>query len=137
MTKSIKILGLCIAIAITGLSLGNALTGHGIKGNKNLNPVVLADGTSGSGSGTDSATGSGTGEDTGTGSGSGIDTKKVIFGITITTKGDWYFPDPVHHPTKKCKDTVKVTPVTCENDGSVTCTPSTITETTQLCIENN
>ena len=53
-----KLIGVLVAMAVLGLSLGDALTAHGIKGNKNLNPIVVGDG-SGSGSGTGSGTGSG------------------------------------------------------------------------------
>ena len=45
-------------MAIVGLSLGDALTGHGIKGNQNLNPLILGNG---SGSGGDGSGYSGTG----------------------------------------------------------------------------
>ena len=47
-----KLIGVLVAMAVLGLSLGDALTGHGIKGNKNLNPIVVGDGSgSGNGSG--------------------------------------------------------------------------------------
>lgn len=59
MSNKLKIFGLFIAVAIMGLSLENALTGHGIKGNKNLNPEVLANST-GTGTGTGKGTGTGT-----------------------------------------------------------------------------
>ena len=42
--KTSKLLGVVIVMAIVGLSLGDALTGHGIKGNKNLNPIVAGSG---------------------------------------------------------------------------------------------
>jgi hypothetical protein len=135
MTKSIKILGLCIAIAITGLSLGNALTGHGIKGNKNLNPVVLADGTSGSGSGTDSGSGSGSG--TGEGTGEGTNKKEIILGDATETESDWYYPDPINHPQKKRQTTSVSRSVTCGNNGNDQCTPGTATTTTTFCFEPN
>jgi len=40
--ENLKILGLVMVLAIICLSIGNAVTGHGIKGNNNLNVVVLA-----------------------------------------------------------------------------------------------
>jgi len=50
--KKNKIVGLIIGLAILCLSIGNAVTGHGIKGNENLNVEVLANETeSGSGTG--------------------------------------------------------------------------------------
>ncbi len=36
-----KLVGIFVALAIIGLSLGDALTGHGMKGNGSLNPVAL------------------------------------------------------------------------------------------------
>jgi hypothetical protein len=36
-----KLVGVAVGLAIVGLSLGDALTGHGIKGNKNLNPLIV------------------------------------------------------------------------------------------------
>ncbi|MDR1153519.1 MAG: hypothetical protein LBL04_02315 [Bacteroidales bacterium] len=36
-----KLLGIAVRPAIVGLSLGDALTGHGVKGNKNLNPLIV------------------------------------------------------------------------------------------------
>jgi len=59
-----------VALAVVGLSLSDALTGHGIKGNKNLNPIVMGD-DSGTGTGTgNGSSGSGSGG-TGTGTGNG------------------------------------------------------------------
>jgi len=43
-----KLIGILVVVAVIGLSLGDALNGHGIKGNKNLNPIVLGDGSSSS-----------------------------------------------------------------------------------------
>jgi hypothetical protein len=112
MNKNIKISGLCIAIAIVGLSLGNALTGHGIKGNKNLNPAVFADGSSGSGSGT----GEGTGTDEGTGTKYTRDLKVESSDTgTPYTDGD-----------QTCYTFHVVTKVTCTPGGSVDCIPGTI-----------
>jgi len=53
----LKITGLLIAALALGLNVQNAMTGYGIKGNENLNPDVLADGSSGSGTETGSGTG--------------------------------------------------------------------------------
>jgi len=57
----------CISfgLMVLGLSLGDALSGHGVKGNTNLNPLIVGSGSSGSGSG------SGSGSESGSGSGSG------------------------------------------------------------------
>jgi len=52
--RNSKLFGLLVALAVVGLSLGDALTGHGIKGNRNLNPLVA---------GTRSGTTTGTGND--------------------------------------------------------------------------
>ena len=46
--KFFKIAGILIAAIALTLNVHNATTGHGIKGNKNLNPEILADGSSGS-----------------------------------------------------------------------------------------
>ena len=50
MSKS-KLAGILIAAAIVGMSVGDALTGYGIKGNLNLNPLVVGDGSGSDGSG--------------------------------------------------------------------------------------
>jgi hypothetical protein len=54
-----KFLGVLVAVAVLGLSVGDALTGHGIKGNKNLNPMVVGDGSSGSSGSGSGSSGSG------------------------------------------------------------------------------
>jgi len=52
--KEIKLLGIIMVVVILCLVIGNAVTGHGIKGNSNLNVVVIANETgTGTGSGTD------------------------------------------------------------------------------------
>ena len=38
-------------LMVLGLSLGDALSGHGVKDNTNLNPLIVGSGSSGSGSG--------------------------------------------------------------------------------------
>jgi hypothetical protein len=48
MNRKLTICGVAVLLAIMGLSLGNALTGYSIKGNKDLNVAVLGDGSSGS-----------------------------------------------------------------------------------------
>jgi len=53
-----KYLGILVAAAVVGLSFGDALTGHGIKGNKNLNPLIVGDGSSGGSSSSSSSAGS-------------------------------------------------------------------------------
>jgi len=55
-----KIAGAFIGLAFLGLSIGDALNGHGILGNKNLNPIVVGDGSSSS-SGSSNSSGSGGG----------------------------------------------------------------------------
>jgi len=49
----LKFLALILVTAILCLTIGNAVTGHGIKGNSNLNVTVLANET-GTGTGDDS-----------------------------------------------------------------------------------
>jgi len=49
--KIFKILAMFLVTAILCLTIGNAVTGHGIKGNSNLNVTVLANET-GTGTGT-------------------------------------------------------------------------------------
>ncbi|MDR2040314.1 MAG: hypothetical protein LBQ60_20550 [Bacteroidales bacterium] len=56
--KISKFVGVLVALAIVGLSLGDALTGHGIKVNKNLNPIVVGDGSSSSGGSSSSSSSS-------------------------------------------------------------------------------
>ena len=56
--RKAKIFGAVVALAVLGLSLGDALTGHGVKGNDNLNPIVAGTGSSSS-SGGSSSSGSG------------------------------------------------------------------------------
>ena len=53
----------CISfgLMVLGLSLGDALSGHGVKGNTNLNPLIVGSGGSGSDSGSGSS-GSGGGD---------------------------------------------------------------------------
>ena len=58
MKNNKKITGLLMGLAIIALSIGNAATSYGIKGNTNLSLVVLADGTGSSGSGSGSGSGS-------------------------------------------------------------------------------
>jgi len=45
----LKTIGILIAAIALGLNVQTSLTGYGLKGNKNLNPDVLADASSGSG----------------------------------------------------------------------------------------
>ena len=56
MSKS-KLAGILIAAAIVGMSVGDALTGYGIKNNPNLNPLVVGDGSGSDGSGSGSSSG--------------------------------------------------------------------------------
>jgi len=53
--KIFKILAMFLVTAILCLTIGNAVTGHGIKGNSNLNVTVLANET-GTGTGTEGGT---------------------------------------------------------------------------------
>jgi len=48
--KNLKLTGICIVLSFMGMTIFNAVSGHNIKNNKNLNFSVLADGSSGSGS---------------------------------------------------------------------------------------
>jgi len=57
-----RYLGILVAAAIVGLSLGDALTGHGIKGNKNLNPLVVGNDSSGGSSSSSSSSSGGNGK---------------------------------------------------------------------------
>jgi hypothetical protein len=117
-------------IAITGLSLENALTGHGIKGNLNLNPEVLATGSnSNSNSNSNSATGTGTGTD----EGEKIFTERFEMGEPTT--GEWYNPDEENHPEKRCKITTTITELFCDEGGTEKCKPATISDEKKLCIE--
>ena len=96
-----KLIGVLVSMAVLGLSLGDAITGWGIKGNKNLLAMVLGTGSS---SGpcfscyTDNSgnihcaqvdcgsSGSGSGSGSSSGSGSGIcDTKQELVYETVTS----------------------------------------------------
>jgi len=81
-----KYLGILVAAAIVGLSFGDALTGHGIKGNKNLNPLIVGDGSSSSSSST-STTGNNGGDDPN----KKYETYKVLPEMVCTTP----MPDPI------------------------------------------
>jgi hypothetical protein len=128
MNINIKILGLCIAIAIVGLSIENALTGHGIKGNMDLNPEVLA-------AGSNSGSGSGSGPGSGSGTDSRTDLYKKIWDIGESKVGEWYFPDYANNPKKMCKDKVTVSKLSCDPGGTQSCKPATVTEINTTCIE--
>jgi hypothetical protein len=113
MTKNIKFMALSIVIAITGLSLENALTGHGIKGNKNLNPDVLA-----------------------TGSNSGSNDEGTNLGTTVW----WINPVPYHMVTttkkegnKTCTTTITTSTRYCILGGPSECEPGTIETTHTEC----
>jgi hypothetical protein len=115
MNINIKILGLCIAIAIVGLSLENALTGHGIKGNKDLNPEVLA-------TGSNSGSGSGSGNNSLIGPKYEI-TKKTLSEVTTTyTEGN-----------QTCTKTVGVYAILCKTNAWDDCTPGTVNATLIVC----
>lgn len=43
--KNNSLIAVLVALSVVRLSVGDALTGHGIKGNKNLNPIVMGDDT--------------------------------------------------------------------------------------------
>jgi hypothetical protein len=129
MNKRVKIFGMCLAIAIIGLSLGNALTGHGIKGNRNLNPEVLATGSnSNSGTGTSLWPGEGI---TGT-TGTGTDSEEVKYKITIPlvsrVSGDCY-----QNGAYTCYDTTEIRRVECTEGGDSSCIPGTLTEVSTVC----
>ena len=65
--KNRKLVCVLVAMTIVGLSLSDALIGHGVKNNKNLNSIVL-----------------GTGSNSGTNSPSGKDAKMTSTVCTIT-----------------------------------------------------
>ena len=97
-----------MGLAIICLSIGNAVTGHGIKGNLNLNMAVLANATNNA---------------------------YLIYTVTSqllseTTSYVYNNPPP---PGKKCQDTEKVFKITCPVGGYTNCTPGTRTETTTTC----
>ena len=48
--KANKLFGALVAVAVLGLSIGDALTGHGVKGNISLNQIVVGNGSSSSSS---------------------------------------------------------------------------------------
>jgi len=50
-----KFFGALVAVAVLGLSLGDALTGHGVKGNKNLNQIIVGTGSSSTSTGSGEA----------------------------------------------------------------------------------
>jgi hypothetical protein len=122
-----KFLGVLVAMAVLGLSVGDALTGHGIKGNKNLNPMVVGDGSSGSGnpgnSGSNGSSGgatssSGTGSNNGSSSsdsGNGeteysfTERDECIFTVNgVTYKGVFYDCKPGKHKcSKACVEEAK------------------------------
>ena len=104
--KSNKIFGLIVVVAVICLSIGNAVTGHGIKGNVNLNMAVLADGSSGSGSG------SGSGDDK-------YDEKMKHF--KEKTEKYVYYPSP----RERCEVNINYYEVTCEPSGNIDCEPGT------------
>ena len=102
--KSNKIFGLIVVVAVICLSIGNAVTGHGIKGNVNLNMAVLADGSSGSGSG----------------SGSG-DEKNKEDKEHLKDQDESY--EYINSLGEKCTETIKYYIVTCEPSGNIDCEP--------------
>lgn len=111
MTKNIKILGICIVVAITGLSIENALTGHGIKGNKNLNPSVLATGSN-----------SGSGSCTSSWPGDCIATGNHIYQILLELIKE-YRKNISRVGNLWCYDYVQECRIDCKIGGSTTCTP--------------
>jgi hypothetical protein len=121
MTKNIKILGLCIVIAITGLSLENALTGHGIKGNLNLNPEVLATGSNSN---------SGTNNDTGSGSESETVDKYKIETIPFPSTVDNY-----KSGDSTCTKTTQRVETNCPKISNESCTEGYFDSTTTICVK--
>jgi hypothetical protein len=130
MKNNIKIFGIFIVITIVGLSIANALNGHGIKGNPDLNPMILGSGTgTGSGSGTGSGTGTGTGP-------TGPVTAKYtpVWKHEKPVAGELYYPDSTNNK-KVCWDTFETSTLDCEPGGSQPCEPMRYTATSQRCIE--
>lgn len=126
-----KILGVLLALAITGLSVENALTGHGIKGNKNLNPEILASGSSG-GSGSSSGSGSGSVSCTSSWPGDCIGTAndKYYRKIVIT---DPVFDAPVQKGKEICQKYKITSKQSCDPGGTDDCTPGTWVNTGENC----
>jgi hypothetical protein len=122
--KKIRI-GFLIAIAITGLSIENALTGHGIKGNMSLNPAVLATGSN-SGSSTSSWPGEGI---TGT---TGTEEMEYLYEIKVIPgeedEGDSFMEDG-----KLCIITTSTAKVECPDGGDDECIPGTLTQEVKCC----
>ena len=112
MDKKIKITGLCIALAITALTFGNAMTGHGIKGNKNLNSEVLA-------------------------SGSGSDTEGTSRKNKVVVISDFEIKYSKEYKKngKTCKTFESSYRVDCDNNGYEICNPGNVTSNGEQCIE--
>ena len=116
-----KFFGVMVVLAVICLSIGNAVTGHGIKGNENLNVAVLADESSG----TESDTG----------------WIPVTYSWPIWTKhigldrlvyeGPWYDAGPP--AGKVCRKFTYEKDVTCELGGSTSCMPGTLTYYVEEC----
>ena len=104
--KIFKILAMFLVTAIICLSIVNAVTGHGIKGNSNLNVVVLAKET-------------GTGTGTGTGDEGGTANKKKRSEVIDPPELDFSeYYDWFH---LKCFDVYKKYEVWCGPGGNVEC----------------
>ena len=98
--KKSKVASVLCAVAVVGLSLGDALTGHGIKYNKNLKPVVM---------------GTGGGETCGTGS-TGTGNQTQVYRIKCEEYVETgYFC--INNKFGLCD----VTRITCEGKGPVEC----------------
>ena len=112
-----KIVFLVIVLTICCLTLNNALTGHGIIGNKNLNSEVLASGSGSNGSGSNSS---------GTGDGYTAETKL----ISSTYTGEYTKGDEI------CEKITRKYDLKCIKGGPLTtCTPGTITENIEHCFK--
>jgi hypothetical protein len=110
MNRKLTICGVVVLAAIVGLSLGEALTGYGIKGNKNLNVAVLGDGTTGT-----------TGGSGGTGGG---EKKKSV----ITTTREVIETYTRHSDGARCEKFRKIIKGRCEVGGTSICNEYTTTE---------
>lgn len=105
MNQNMKIVGILTMLLIIGLPIVNALTGYGIKGNKNLNPDVLADGSSsGSFSGSSSSEGNRI-------------YRVTLIGISVTVESEEYTKD------QHCATYRAVSEMKCNSDGTEDCSP--------------
>ena len=107
-----KYFGLILVLAVVSLTIGNAVTGHGIKGNKNINTAVLA-------------SESGTGTGTGTGPIEDLPIWNRIKSNEKTTYGEWEYAGPP--ATKECRWVKSFYTIDCSLYAKETCSPGDYT----------